>query len=101
LPQAPVATTLWLVAVAQLLIFAAFVVAVAVIDRVVIGRKMLVFPILFVLSLAPLYVAMANYWTTADTVFLMYSCLALAVLSVAQLSAEAIVRRAPISSPAR
>jgi len=42
-----------------------------------IDSKMLFFPAAFLVSLLPLYVAWAMPWTTADTIFLLYCCVAL------------------------
>jgi hypothetical protein len=84
LPRAPVSKTLVAIVAAQGLLFVGFVVVLAAVDRRIVDRRLLIFPIFFVASLAPLYFAWANYWTTGDTVALFYCCLLLAVLLVAQ-----------------
>jgi hypothetical protein len=101
LPRAPVSKTLFAVAAAQGLLFVAFILVLAAVDRSIVDRKLSIFPIFFVASLAPLYFAFANYWTTADTVALFYCCLLLAVLLVAQLAVMAISAGAPPASARR
>jgi hypothetical protein len=95
LAGAPVGAGLFVIAVAQFLVFVGFVVAVAITDRAVIDRQVAIFPVFFVLSLAPLYVAFATVPTAVDMVFLMYACLVLAVLWVLQLMRNAIASGAP------
>jgi hypothetical protein len=73
------------IAAAQLLLFISFVVSVAAAGLAIVDRPLIIFPAFFIFSLAPLYVAAANSWKTADTTFLMYACLVLAVLLVLQL----------------
>jgi hypothetical protein len=101
LPRAPVPKGLFAAAAAQVLVFVAFVICVLLKYRSVIDWQMAIFPICFLFSLAPLYVAMASFATTLDTVFLMYSCLILAVLLGVQLVAQAIPHRAPKTSRAQ
>jgi hypothetical protein len=100
LAYAPVPSMMFAVVATQLLVLVAFIASVAIFDRRVIGLSMAIFPLLFLFSLAPLYVAWANYWTTLDSVFLMYSCLVLAIVLLLQLVSQAIVGRAPILPPA-
>ena len=73
------------IAAAQLLLFISFVVSAAATGLTVVDRRLIIFPAFFIFSLTPLYVAVANSWKTADTVFLMYACLVLAVLLVLRL----------------
>ena len=96
LAAAPVPLALFMIAAAQGLLFVAFVVIVALRDRTVIDSQLAVFPMFLLLSLPPLYIAWASPWTTSDMVLLMYSCLALAVVWLAQFVGGAIVRRSPI-----
>jgi hypothetical protein len=84
LPGAPVSKTLFAIVAAQGLLVVGFILVLAAVDRSIVDRRLLIFPIFFVASLAPLYFAFANYWTTADTVVLFYCCLALAVVLVLQ-----------------
>jgi len=84
LPQAPVAEGLFVIVVAQLILFLAFAVSIAVTDLNTMDGRLIIFPILFFFSLAPLYVAWASSTTTNDTIFLMYSCLFLIVLFLVQ-----------------
>jgi hypothetical protein len=101
LRRAPVSNALFAVAAAQLLVFAASVALVAFTERIVIDRQMTIFPVFFVFSLVPLYVAMATAPTTLDTVFLMYSCLVLAALLLVQVVVQAALRRRPMRSAER
>ena len=86
--RAQVSGSLFAILAAQLLLFVAFVISVAAAGLTVVDRRMIIFPVFFTLSLAPLYVAAASSWTTADTVFLMYACLILTVLLAMQLMAK-------------
>ena len=79
------------IAAAQLLLFISFVVSVAAAGRTVVDRPLIIFPAFFIFSLAPLYVAAASSWKSADTTFLMYACLVLAVLLVPRLMTKALV----------
>jgi hypothetical protein len=97
LPRAPVSKTLFAVVAAQGLLFVGFIVVLAAVNRSIVDRRLLILPAFFVASLAPLYFAWANYWTSADTVVLFYSCILLAVLLAAQfaltkMSANAVAR---------
>jgi hypothetical protein len=83
--RAQVGGSLFAILAAQLLLFVSFVISVAAAGLTVVDRRMIIFPVFFTLSLAPLYVAAASAWTTADTVFLMYACLVLTVLLAMQL----------------
>ena len=84
LPRFPVSKTLFAIVAAQGLLFVAFTLVLAAVDRSIVDRRLSIIPIFFGASLAPLYFAWANYWTSADTVVLFYCCLLLAVLLVAQ-----------------
>ena len=103
LRASPVAPAVFAMAAAQLLVFAAFVIAVAVAERTVVDWRMAVFPAAFLLSFLPLYVAVASGPTSLDMVFLMYSCLVLAVLLGCQLLARLLTARAmlPSAGPVR
>jgi hypothetical protein len=92
--RAPVAKSLFVIATTQLALFIAFIIAGAIGDSVVIDRRLLIFPILFLCSLAPLYVAWAVLWTSSDTIFLMYSCLVLASSLVVQFAIKALISAA-------
>jgi hypothetical protein len=83
--KAPVTKTVSGIVAAQALLLIAFALALAAIDRTIVDRRLAIVPVFFVASLAPLYIAWASFWTTADTVVLFYCCLALAVLLLAQL----------------
>jgi hypothetical protein len=78
------------IAAAQLLLFISFVVSVAAAGLTVVDRRLTIFPAFFILSTAPLYVASANSWRATDTVFLMYTCLVLAILLVLQLMTKTL-----------
>jgi hypothetical protein len=79
LAQAPVAKGLFVIVATQLMLFIAFAIAIGGIDL-----QLAIFPILFLSSIAPLYVGWASMTTTTDTIFLMYSCLVLAVVLCSQ-----------------
>jgi hypothetical protein len=74
---APVAESLFAIVAAQGALFIAFIVAVMTSGRKAIDRRMLFFPLALAASLLPLYVAWAVLWTSGDTIFLLYCCLAL------------------------
>jgi hypothetical protein len=84
------AGSLLAIAAAQLLLFISFVVSVAAAGLTVVDRRLTIFPAFFILSTAPLYVASANSWRATDTVFLMYTCLVLAILLVLQLMTKTL-----------
>jgi hypothetical protein len=86
--HAPVARNLFVIAAAQLVLFATFVISVAAAGLTIVDRRLIIFPVFFLFSLIPLYVASANSWRTADSVFLMYACLVLALLLAMQLVAK-------------
>ncbi len=88
--RAPIAGGLFAIAAAQLLLFISFIGSIAAAGLTVVDRRLIIFPAAFILSLAPLYVAAATFATTADTVFLMYACLALAILLAIQLLAKTL-----------
>jgi len=87
-PELPLA-----IGIAQVLIFAAFVMLLAGRNRIFFDPQLTVFPIFFILSLAPLYAAWASLFTVTDTVFLMFSCAVLAALLLAQLIRAALFSR--------
>jgi hypothetical protein len=95
LGHAPLPGKFFAVALAQLLVFVGFVVSVGRDERTVIGRQMAIFPVFFLFSLLPLYVAEANFATTLDTVFLMYCCLVLAAVLLVQVVVQAVLRLMP------
>ena len=101
LPHAPVTEALFIVAAMQFLIFVAFAVSVALVEGAIIGPPMAIFPIFFIASLVPLCVAWASEVTSTDTIFLMYSCLALAVLLLVQVVVQTALRRTPMRSAER
>jgi hypothetical protein len=77
-----------IVLAAQLTVFFGCIIAVMAFGLPVLDIRFAVFPVFFLLSLAPLYVAWANPWVSNDTIFLMYVCLAL----VLPLSIHALTR---------
>jgi hypothetical protein len=77
LGNAPVAKPVFAIVAAQLLLLISFIIVAAAAGLKAIDSKMLFFPAAFLVSLLPLYVAWAAPWTTADTTFLLYSCVAL------------------------
>jgi hypothetical protein len=74
LGSAPVAKSLFAIVATQVLLFIAFIVAAIASGREAIDRRMLFFPLAFMASMFPLYVAWAVLWTSGDTIFLMYCC---------------------------
>jgi hypothetical protein len=98
LPHAPVTNALFVVLLAQFLVFVAFVISVARAERTVVDLPLAIFPLFFIASIPQLYVAWAGLWTGTDLVFLMYSCLLLAVLLLVQLVGQAILPRAKSAS---
>jgi hypothetical protein len=91
LADAPVTKALFAIVAAQSLLFITFIAAMALADRSIVDRRMLIFPAFFLASLTPLYVAWATPWTSADAVMLFYACLVLAVLLVIQLAMKAMM----------
>ena len=89
--RAPVAKSVFVLTIAQLILFIAFITSISVPDRTIVPRQLLIIPIFFLLSLVPLYVAWAVLWTTVDAVFLMYSCLVLAGLLAVQFVIKALM----------
>jgi hypothetical protein len=89
LRQAAAVKGLFVIVTTQLILFIAFVGSIAVSYLTLVDRRLMIFPVFFVLSLMPLYVAWANQTTTSDTIFLMYSCFGLTLLLVIQLLAKA------------
>lgn len=83
--QAPVTRSLFVILLAQLAVFISFIISTALIAHTVVDRRMIIFPIFFLLSLAPRLVAWSSWQTGADMIFLMYSCLVLAALLPVQL----------------
>lgn len=90
LDRAPVAHGLFAIAATQVLLFITFFISIAAVDLTIVEMQMAIFPIFFIFSLAPLYVAWATPWTSVDAVVLMYGCLVLAALTLVQLVARAI-----------
>jgi hypothetical protein len=90
LGRAPVSGNLFAIAAAQSVLFVSFIISVTAAGMTVVDRRLIIFPVFFVFSMAPLYVAAANSSTTADTVFLMYACLVLAILLAMQLAVKAL-----------
>jgi hypothetical protein len=88
--RARIAGSLFAIAAAQVLLFVSFIVSVAAAGQTLVDRRLIIFPAVFIFSLAPLYVASAHFWTTVDTVFLMYACLVLAILLAMQLAAKTL-----------
>jgi hypothetical protein len=88
--RARIAGSLFAIAAAQVLLFVSFIVSVAAAGQTLVDRRLIIFPTVFIFSLAPLYVASAHFWTTVDTVFLMYACLVLAILLAMQLAAKTL-----------
>lgn len=84
IPRSPVAMTLFAVLVAQVLVFAAFVISILIINPPVLDIRMSVLPIFFLFSLAPQYVAAASLPTSIDVICLMYCCLVLGALAIVQ-----------------
>jgi hypothetical protein len=84
LDRAPAAKSMFLLIAGQLLVFVLFVMSTALVGLRPIGQEMIVFPLLFLLSLAPRFVAWASWMTSADLILLMYGCMALAAVLVAQ-----------------
>jgi hypothetical protein len=93
LRSAPVAKGLFIIIVGQLILFISSVISMVAVSRTIIDIRLTVFPMLFVLSLIPLYAAWSSLWTSADSVFLMYSCLIATALLVVQLALTGSVRR--------
>jgi hypothetical protein len=88
--RADVARNLFVIVTAQLILFVTFIISAAAANLTVVDRRLVIFPIFFLFSLAPLYVATANFWTTSDVAFLMYACLVLAVLLALQVAAKTL-----------
>jgi hypothetical protein len=88
--RAQVSRSLFAITAAQLVLFVAFVISLAAAGLTVVDRRSFIFPVFFIFSFAPLYVASANFSTTADTVFLMYACLVLAILLAMQLAVKTL-----------
>jgi len=84
LHRAPVTKGLFVIVAAQLALLFAFVISAMASNPNFIPLGMMVFPVMFLCSLPPLYFAWALPTTAGDTIFLMYSCLVLAVLFVVQ-----------------
>ncbi len=96
LGQAPVAKGLFVIVAAQLILFISFITSTALTASRVVDRRMIIFPIFFLFSLAPLYVAWAGSWTSIDTIFLMYSCLVPAASLLVQSLIKMVASRAPV-----
>jgi hypothetical protein len=85
LPQAPVAKREFLLVAGQSMLFVIFAISAAFAGWMPVNRLMVVFPLLFLLSLAPRLAAWASWMTGADLIFLMYSCLILGAVLAVQL----------------
>ncbi len=77
LGDAPVAKPLFAIVAAQMALFISFIIAAAAAGLKAVDGKMLFFPLAFLVSLLPLYVAWAAPWTSGDAILLFYCCLAL------------------------
>jgi hypothetical protein len=88
LSVAPVAKPLFAIVAAQLVLFISLIIATAAAGLKAVDEKMLIFPVAFVVSLLPLYVAYAVLWTGSDTIFLFYCCLALVPALILQWAAS-------------
>jgi hypothetical protein len=84
LGQAPVADGILVLVAGQLLLFVLFIVSTALGGAKPLDRRMMIFPLLFLVSLAPRFVAWASWVTGADLIFLMYSCFLLAPVLAGQ-----------------
>ena len=93
LGNAPVAKPVFAIAAAQLLLFISFIIVAAAAGLKAIDSKMLFLPAAFLVSLLPLYVAWAAPWTTADTIFLLYCCVALVPALFLQWAASFVFSR--------
>jgi hypothetical protein len=89
------AASLLAIMAAQLLLFVSFVVSVVTVGLTVVDRRLIIFPVFFILSMAPLYVASANSVRATDAVFLMYACLVLAVLLIVQFVTRTLASAMP------
>jgi hypothetical protein len=92
LHRAPVAKALFAVVAAQLVVFLSFLVALARVERTIVDPPLAVFPLFFIASIPPLYVAWSSPWTTTDMVFLLYSSLLLATLLAVQVLVQVLAR---------
>ncbi len=84
LSQAPVAKGLFVIVCGATGTFISFIISTGRTALLVVDRRMTIFPILFIFSLAPRYVAWSSWTTAADMIFLMYCCLVLAALLLVQ-----------------
>lgn len=84
IPRSPVTMTLFAILLAQVSVFAAFVISILIINTPIIDIRMAILPIFFLSSLAPQYVAAASLPTSIDVICLMYCCLILGALAVVQ-----------------
>jgi hypothetical protein len=98
-PYSPVPTTLFVVLIAQLFVFAAFLISVSIIDPPIIDIRTWILPVFFLSSLAPQYVAAASLPTSVDVICLMYCCLIFGVLAVMQSAVclWRVMRKGPLS----
>ena len=88
LPRAPVAKLEFFLLMAQSILFVIFLISAAFAGWKPVNRLMIIFPVLFLLSLAPRFVAWASWMTGADLIFLTYSCLILGAVLVVQLAID-------------
>jgi hypothetical protein len=84
LQHAPVPKSLFVIAAAQLVLLIAFIIVLMLADLNFIYPGMMIFPVMFVGSFPPLYFAWAAPETVGEMIFLMYTCLVLAVLILVQ-----------------
>jgi hypothetical protein len=93
--RAPVAKAFFALAAAQLLVFVAFMVAVARVERTVVDPPLVIFALFFVASIPPLYVAWSTLATATDMIFLLYSSALLGALLLVQFVVQAVLRLMP------
>ena len=84
LDHAPVEKGLFVIVAAQVVLFFTFILSIVMVDPIIIELPLVILPIFFLSSLAPLYVAWANQVTACDMILLMYSCLVLVVVLILQ-----------------
>lgn len=96
---APVSESLFIIVIAQAIIFSF---AIVTMRRELLHKRMLIIPVLFLLSIAPRYLAWSSMETDADMIFLFYSTLFMGILFVAKSSIDifkiAVIQRAPRAS---
>ena len=82
--RAPVANGLFVIIALQLVIWFSFVVCSAAMLPTTVDLRLIIFPLFFLLSLVPRYVAWSSWMTGSDMIFLMYSCSLVAVAFASQ-----------------